>query len=175
MEEITPVKSHRLFFAVWLDDATSRKLARLQSRVRGRKTHHDDFHITLAFLGERPVGSLPMLKEILARLEPIDMTLVLDRLGYFRHNRIAWIGMETPPPALFQLHDRLRRELTSRSIPFFGCGDFRPHVTLARNADAPDGEPFAPIAWHARRIALAESLPTSEGARYRLLAEIRSG
>lgn len=175
MEDTTPVKSHRLFFAVWPDDATSQELARLQSRVRGRKTHHDDFHITLAFLGERPVDSLPILKEILARLGSIDMTLVLDRLGYFRHNRIAWVGMETPPPALFQLHDRLRRELTGRSIPFSGYGDFRPHITLARNADAPDEEPFAPIAWRARRIALAESLPASEGARYRLLAEVRSG
>lgn len=172
MEGTTPVKSHRLFFAVWPDDATSQKLARLQSRVRGRKTHHDDFHITLAFLGERPVDSLPILKEILARLGPIDIMLVLDRLGYFRHNRIAWVGMETPPPALFQLHDRLRRELTSRSIPFSGYGDFRPHVTLVRNAEEPNEEPFAPIAWRARRIALAESLPASEGARYRLLAEV---
>jgi RNA 2',3'-cyclic 3'-phosphodiesterase len=171
----TPLKSQRLFFAVWPDEATSQKLAGLQSRVRGRKTHHDDFHITLAFLGQRPVDSLPILKEILARLDPIDMTLVLDRLGYFRHNRIAWIGMETPPPALFQLRDRLCRELTGRSIPFSGVGDFMPHITLARNADAPDEEPFAPIAWHARRIALAESAPASEGARYRLLAEVRAG
>lgn len=174
MGNATPLKSHRLFFAVWPDEATSRKLARLQSRVSGRKTHPGDFHLTLAFLGERPGELLPILKEVLAGVGPIDTTLVLDRLGYFRHNRIAWVGMETPPAALFQLHDRLRRELMARSIRLTGYGDFSPHITLARNADPPDTKPLIPIAWHARRTALVESLPASEGARYRLLAEIRS-
>lgn len=162
---------HRVFFAVWPDKATSENLARLQSRVRGRKTCHDDFHITLAFLGDRPVDLLPVFKKILAGLGPIDMALVLDRLGYFRRHRIAWVGMETPPPALFQLREKLRRDLASHSIPLSGCGGFTPHVTLARSADAPDEGPFAPISWQARRIALAESAPVSEGAKYRLLAE----
>ena len=172
MKRIASVKSHRLFFALWPDGATSQSLLRLQSGVRGRKTHRDDFHITLAFLGERPADLLPALKEILAGLGRPEMTLVLDRLGYFRHNRIAWVGMGTPPPALFQLHDTLLRELTNRSISLSAYGDFRPHITLARNADAPAEQPFAPIAWHARRLVLAESMPAFDGARYRLLAEV---
>lgn len=167
---ISTIKQHRLFYAVWPDAATSERLLQVQAPLHGRKTHRDDFHITLVFLGKRSSDLLPIFQEILMRLPSIEMTLVIDSLGYSRRNRIVRLGMKTPPPALFELQSELTRELTRRNIALDDPLAFKPHITLARNADAPGELPFDPIIWHARKIVLVESLIAAEGAKYRVLA-----
>lgn len=162
-------KQHRLFYALWPDKSTAESLLRLQAPLHGRKTHRDDFHITLAFLGVQPSDALPVLQTILMRLPRVETTLVLDRLAYSHRNRIAWLEMQAPPPALIELQDALAQELANNGIPFDRQRTFTPHITLARKADAPGELPFAPIIWHANRITLVQSLATDEGAKYRML------
>jgi len=164
------IRQHRLFYAIWPDDATSERLMRLQAPLPGRKTHREDFHITLVFLGARSSELLPVFQEILMRLSKVEMTLVVDRLSYSRRSRMVRLEMSTPPPALFQLQSELIQELSRHDIPLQSHAEFRPHITLARNADAPGALQFAPITWHANHIALVESLIGAEGARYRVLA-----
>lgn len=164
------IKQHRLFYAIWPDEATSASLMRLQAPLPGRKTHRDDFHITLVFLGERSPELLPIFQEILMRLSKVEMTLVIDRLSYSRRSRMVRLEMNTPPPALIQLQSELTRELTRCQIPFHQHPEFKPHITLARNADAPGELPFTPITWHANHIALIESMSAVEGAKYKVLA-----
>src|SRR5437667_76833 len=48
----------RLFYALWPDAATRAALTRLQLAVRGRNMRPENFHLTLAFLGEQPIRSL---------------------------------------------------------------------------------------------------------------------
>jgi len=167
---IATIKQHRLFYAIWPDEATSESLMRLQAPLHGRKTHRDDFHITLVFLGERSSELLPIFQEILMRISNVEMALVIDRLRYSRRNHMVRLEMTTPPPALFQLQSELTEELTRRKIPFRQHPEFKPHITLARDADAPGELPFAPITWHANRIALVESMIGVEGTKYRVLA-----
>ncbi|HEY9278949.1 MAG TPA: RNA 2',3'-cyclic phosphodiesterase [Eoetvoesiella sp.] len=165
-----PNKQARLFYAVWPDDATRNSLRQLQAHIQGRKTHADDFHLTLAFLGLRPPELLPVLHDILQALPTINTSFVLDRFGYFEHNKVAWTGMTQPPPELFQLHSQLMQALERSNIPIYDRLEFHPHITLARKANAPGDMPFTPIIWQAKRIALVQSRPEAHDAKYEVLA-----
>ena len=48
---------------------------------------------------------------------------------------------------------------------------FVPHVTLARDAEAPAQQFAKRISWPAKRIVLVQSLPTRQGVIYSLVAE----
>src|SRR5690606_1177183 len=101
----------RLFYALWPDAGTRQALAQRQQFLNGRKTHADDLHLTLVFLGERPLEMLPTLKDVLVDLPAFDATLTLDRCGYFKHNKVAWAGMTDVPAELLSLQAELTRSL----------------------------------------------------------------
>jgi RNA 2',3'-cyclic 3'-phosphodiesterase len=162
----------RLFFALWPDENTRAQLTTLQQGLRGRKTRHANLHMTLAFLGNQPESLLPMLKEILKKLTVPDMTLEIDRLGYFSRQRIAWAGMEQVPVPLLELHGALNAALEQSGIAFDRRPDFKPHVTLARDASPPENQNFAPIRWHECHLALVQSLVRPAGISYEVLASL---
>lgn len=163
----------RLFYALWPDDATRAALARLQTAVSGRKVAYENLHMTLAFLGEQAIGTLPALREILAALPIVEMPLILDRIGYFTKSRIAWAGTHAAPAELIALQQHLTSELSQRNILVDTRSSFKPHVTLARDAAAPDDLPFEPIPWHAGHVCLVASSAEPGKVRYRLLASNR--
>ncbi len=147
----------RLFFALWPGDATRAQLLRLQAAVQGRHTPVHSLHLTLAFLGLQPVDALPTLYEVLAALPAHKMGLRIDRLGYFSKPQIAWAGMQAPPPDLMALQAELVRALGEQGIAVDAHAGFTPHITLARNANAPGPATFAPIEWEAGELVLLES------------------
>jgi RNA 2',3'-cyclic 3'-phosphodiesterase len=159
-----------LFYALWPDEATRADLARLQKRIQGRLTRPQNLHLTLAFLGPQPEALLPLLRSILTHLEIAPMELNIDRLGYFSKNRIAWAGMHTTPEPLSHLQNMLAQELIRKGIPCEIGKAFRPHITLARRADAPSDLPFLPFRWHADQIVLAQSPLAGDEPLYRVLA-----
>jgi 2'-5' RNA ligase len=163
-------ESPRLFYALWPDDETRAALLRLQARVNGRKTRYGDLHVTLAFLGRQPAAVLPVLQTILARIPRPDMTLAIDRIGYFARQRIAWAGMHEVPDALIALRQELTRMLEQHAVAFDHRPAFKPHVTLARDASMPADTPFEPIRWQADHVALVQSITRADGASYRVLA-----
>lgn len=163
-------ESLRLFYALWPDDAVRAEFMRLQTGLRGRMTRYENFHITLAFLGQQPSSVLPTLTNILEHLPKGAMTLTLDRSGYFTRNRIAWAGMHAPPDALFALHRNLVQSLAREKISFDAQSSFKPHVTLARNASPPPDMIFTPITWKADQVALVQSDMQRDGVIYRVLA-----
>ncbi len=160
----------RLFFALWPDDMTRSALARLQFDLTGSKTRYRNFHITLAFLGEQDVDVLPKLEEVLAKLEGSSMHLQIDKRAHFARNRIAWAGMRDNCAELHSLQANLVASLREQNIHFADNAIFKPHFTLAREADAPPAMEFAPIAWHAKQVALVQSLDTADGLQYDVLA-----
>ena len=160
----------RLFYALWPDAATRAALTRLQLAVRGRNMRPENFHLTLAFLGEQPIGSLPRLRQILRQLGGSALDLQLDQYGYFSRNRIAWAGMQQVPPALVTLQQELAQALTLHRIDYDNQSAFRPHLTLARNAQPPEELTIAPVLWHADHVALVQSDSLDQGRQYRILA-----
>lgn len=165
-----PRESLRLFYALWPDAATRTALTALQATMSGNTTRHENLHVTLAFLGQQPVTLLPMLKDVLIALPKPDMTLVLNRVGYFARRRIAWAGMHLTSEPLIDLQRTLTRELSQRGVAFDERVNFKPHVTLARDTAPPADIPFEPIVWHVQEVALVESVTHAGGVRYRVLA-----
>lgn len=162
--------SLRLFYALWPDGATSSALQQLQAPMHGRRTAFSNLHMTLVFLGQQPAALLSDLKDILARLPQTELSLTLDRVGYFPRNRIAWVGPSNTPDELASLHRELVQALKDRKVAFNDQHTYRPHVTLARDAALPPDLTFNPIVWHATEVALVQSTTTAEGPIYQVLA-----
>lgn len=162
---------HKLFFALWPDGEARQALARLQQPVHGRLIPPEKLHLTMAFLGRQPADALPVLLAILREVRLPPMRLEIDCYGYFRRPRIAWAGMSAPPPALLSAQAELMERLEAAGFSAATHGEFKPHITLAREAqEAPAGFAGEPVVWRVERLALVESMP--DGA-YVPLAENR--
>lgn len=152
--------SHKLFFALWPDADTRFALARLQQGVRGRLIPPEKLHLTMAFLGQQPAEALPVLRGILAETAVPPMTLLVDCYGYFQRPHIAWAGMRAPPPELLAMQADLMTRLEAAGFSAATHGEFKPHITLAREAkEAPAEFSAAPVLWRVRELALVESRP----------------
>ncbi len=161
----------RLFYALWPDDTTRMHLKRLQDSVIGRKVSPDNLHLTLAFLGNQAKSLIPALARLIDQLPGQSFTLGIDRYGYFSRPRVAWVGPSQTPSPLTQLHQTLMEELGKAQVPLKPDGKFKPHVTLARDANSLD-EPFAPvIPWRVGKIMLIQSIQVKGGVIYSPIAE----
>lgn len=161
----------RLYYALWPDEPTVCKLEVAQADVVGRKVKADQLHLTLAFLGNQPIGKLPALAAVLEQLPQLGVVIELDQYGYFKQQQIAWIGPSKAPSALLDLRKSLLTGLSAVTSRCKAEERFIPHVTLARDAEGP-AQPLAKrICWSAKRIVLVQSLPTRQGVIYSLLAE----
>ncbi len=159
----------RLFFALWPEVSLQMQLAAWAKRAAGRARvmRAENLHLTLAFLGDTDAARLP---ELLALDLPFGAhRLVLDRAGYWKHNRIIWCGAEEEPAELAQLVAGLRARLDALGIAFDHKA-FVSHVTLARNARGLDAaQAWTPIAWEVRDFALVQSSRVEGRVLYQVL------
>lgn len=151
---------HKLFFALWPDDGTRQALLRLQQGIRGRLIPPAKLHLTMAFLGQQPAATLPVLLEILAASRVPPLRLEIDCYGYFKRPQIAWAGMHAAPAALLEAQAGLMERLAAAGFSAATHGEFKPHITLAREAkEAPAQFNGAPVVWQVAGMALVESMP----------------
>lgn len=165
-----PPESLRLFFALWPDVGTRTALMQLQDDMRGRVIPYDNLHLTLVFLGQQPTALLPSLKDLLTHIPAATLMLTIDQLGYFPRKRIAWAGMHAIPHTLLALHRSLMAGLLRAGVQLREEQDFKPHITLAREARLPVDMVFTPIAWQVGELALVQSTTETGGTRYSVLA-----
>lgn len=165
-----PSENMRLFLALWPDDTTRNALLQLQAPLRGRLVPYENLHMTLAFLGPQPPGIADACKDLLMRLRAPAIELRLDKVGYFARNRVAWVGAHSTPPALQSLHEELGQALAHHGIER-ERQQFKPHVTLARDATMPVDMTFAPILWRASMVTLVRSRTSPAGSVYEVLAQ----
>ena len=165
---------HRVFFALWPDDAARAAIARTtRDAVRlsaGRPIAKERLHVTLAFLGELTAARL----EAARNAPPIPVgpfELALDTVGVWPESRILWLAPSAPPEALFDLEGGLWDALATRG--FHGEERvYRPHVTLARRAKPIEAaaEPVVePVRFAVRDLALVESFPEGRRVHYEVL------
>ena len=162
--------SLRLFYALWPDDSLRGQLAALQTGITGRKVDAANLHLTLAFLGNQPQTSLTMLDGVMQSLSLTSFTLTLDEYGYFSKPRVVWAGPSSPPDTLMLTQRRLWQSLLDAGVQLKPVAGFRPHVTLARDADRLEREWENDVVWQVRTIALVESIAIPGGVRYRPVA-----
>lgn len=163
--------SERLFLALWPPATVRAALAALLPAIQGRRVQPGNLHITMVFLGQQPRARIPALQAIARQFSLPAIMLVIDRLGYFKRNHIAWAGMQHPPPELLAAQRGLADQLKQAGFEFDHSGTFRPHVTLARDADAPVVTQIAPILWQPAHVALVSSRTGATGVSYKVLSD----
>jgi 2'-5' RNA ligase len=164
--------SLRLFFALWPDDATRDALYRtgksLHTHWGGRLMHADTLHITLAFLGSTPAEQLDVLVACADSIHSEPFELILDQAGYWRHNRIGWLGATATPPQHFELVGALNAALQAAGFSV-DARPHVPHVTLLRKSAGGEVPPCEPVRWPVSDFVLVASRTETEGARYEVI------
>ena len=165
-----PPDRHRVFFALWPDDAIRAAISRAtRDAVRlsgGRPIAKERLHVTIAFLGELTTAGL----EVARGVPPIPVgpfELTFDAIGVWPESKILWLAPSTMPDVLGQLEERLWTALIERGFR----GEervYRPHVTLARRA-RPVESAIEPIRFPVRDLALVESFPDGRNVHYEVL------
>jgi len=98
----------------------------------GRIVDPENFHLTLAFLGEHPDRVIEDVHHQLARIEIEEMSLSLDGLGVFGGQAPRVLFAEVKPnPALTELRKRVRGAAREGGLEL-QHQRFHPHITLAR-------------------------------------------
>lgn len=165
-----PEERHRVFFALWPDDATRAAISRATRDAvgssGGRPIAKERLHVTLAFLGELSAAGL----EIARAVPPIPVgpfELNLDAVGVWPESKILWLAPTALPEALGELEKRLWDALVERG---FRPEDrvYRPHVTLARRA-RPIEVAVEAVRFPVRDLSLVESFPDGRNVHYEVL------
>ena len=127
----------RLFFAAWptpeVQQALHEIAGQAQRECGGRAVTARNIHLTLAFLGNVERARVPKFYAVAAGITGAPCDLVVDRVDYWRHNRILWAGVERCSDSLQALVADLCKGL--RAIDFsLDERPYIPHITLLRNA-----------------------------------------
>ncbi|MFF6772045.1 RNA 2',3'-cyclic phosphodiesterase [Streptomyces sp. NPDC012637] len=127
----------RVFIALAPPDHAKDELARqlrpaLDTYPVLRWNRIEDWHITLAFLGELPVTAVPPLRAALADLAAARRPLELELRGAGHFDeRVLWSGVEGDLEGLHLLTTDVRAVVKDCGIPYVDR-PLRPHLTLAR-------------------------------------------
>jgi 2'-5' RNA ligase len=161
---------HRVFFALWPDDATRAAISRATRTVvgasGGRPIAKERLHITVAFLGEVTAAGVDAARAV----PPVAVgafELALDLVGVWPESKILWLAPSALPEALLELEARLWEGLAERGfLPEERV--YRPHVTLARRA-RPVEASVEPVRFPVHDLALVESFPDGRNVHYEVL------
>ncbi|MFD0019822.1 RNA 2',3'-cyclic phosphodiesterase [Streptomyces sp. NPDC058382] len=171
MNEQTPPATVRVFIALAPPDHAKDELA---DRLRPAYDTHpqmrwnriEDWHITLAFLGELPTETVPLLRPPLAGLAAAHRPpgLALRGSGTF-DDRVLWSGVDGDLDALHTLAADVRTTVKRCGVALEDR-PLRPHLTLARarrgdqssTAEIAEGlAGFSGRRWPAQRLHLVGS------------------
>ncbi|MGI5936124.1 MAG: RNA 2',3'-cyclic phosphodiesterase [Oscillospiraceae bacterium] len=132
----------RLFIAVNFDQKVKDSISRVRDDLAAlaescRPTRSENLHLTLAFLGEHPPSALPRIRRAMEKAVGRSFELTLSGVGRFRRREgdILWMGVEHNPH-LWALAEELGRRLMEEGFPARD-NEFKPHITLCRNARMP--------------------------------------
>lgn len=177
----------RTFVALDLPDPVRDALEAVQEALPPglRPSDPDQFHLTLAFLGERPESEVEAAHEGLETLRHPRVPLRLRGLGTFDHEGLTvWAGV-AEEAGLRSLQAKVLSVLHGAGI-MLPRRRFRPHVTLARaRRGAPDPDRLAAVLarwdsfpsppFEAREVGLWRSTLRPDGALHEELARYPLG
>lgn len=144
----------RLFFALWPPTATAEALAEWARGCDGRALAAPKVHLTLAFLGDADPGRAAAAAR---GVHGERHALPLEEAGYWRHNRIVWVGPRETPPRLAALVESLHAALRKDGF-VLEARPFAAHVTLVRKARPPHLSNVPQLAWPVDQFALVQSV-----------------
>jgi RNA 2',3'-cyclic 3'-phosphodiesterase len=151
----------RLFFAVRPDpmerDSLAEAALSLSLGLDARLVPRNNYHVTLAFIGEVAAAELATLQRIGAAQAAPALALRFDAFEYWPKPEVVVAAARTIPDALQALWQQLHREL-ARHQWALDPKRLRPHVTLARKvSQTPVLQAMSPVNWVAREFCLMRS------------------
>ena len=146
----------RLFFALWPDSDVTGQLTEIASQLklgsRCRRVDPNNYHVTLAFVGEVPADDVAVLRQIGQSLRARRFTFNCDSIEFWRRSQVVVAAIRAAPPGLTDLWGKLNDALELSSEPL------RAHVTLARKVtQAPVLQAMSPVSWSATTFSLVRS------------------
>ena len=131
--------------------AKAATVLRLDSNAR--RVPPENFHLTLAFVGEVSDSKLEVVRQIGSDLRAAACEITVDAAEYWAESQVLVLTATETPPALLKLCSRLHQELALHP-----ADSLRAHVTLARKvSQAPVLQAMSPLAWSARSFSLVRS------------------
>jgi len=126
----------RLFYALNFSDEVKCRLGKIKEELQRRSasgnfTQNQNFHLTLAFLGECNEKQTYLAKSVLDLLEVFPIELSFTKMGYFKRRvgDIWWVGTEENEK-LLKLQHLLVKKLENSG--FKTDNRFSPHITVGR-------------------------------------------
>jgi 2'-5' RNA ligase len=128
----------RVFIALDIDDAIRQRIQRFMEGVSGfspdaRWVRPESLHVTLKFIGEKPIETVEEIKLALSGLRAASVEITFRGYGFFptaKAARVFWVGIESGPPlpALAEAIDQtvFALGIAKENHPY------APHLTLAR-------------------------------------------
>ena len=177
----------RLFVALELPERVRQALARWGQLAAGnaglRAVRAEALHVTLCFLGMRPVGEIDAIGAVCAdAVRPPAFELTTGALVGFppRRPRVLAVAIEDRSRRLGDLQARLATALAELGTYRPERRPFVPHVTLARarGRSSPAGaeQPaLAPVPFMASSVTLFRSTPAPGGSVYTPLHSVSLG
>ena len=170
----------RVFFALWPTAAERRQLAAWQTPLKhlcgGRVMRGETLHSTLVFIGEIEACRLEALQLAAQEVSGEHFELCFNTARYWGHNHIVYAAPDNLPQQLEQLVQALEQSLARHHFKF-DRREYRPHVTLLRNARWTD-VPFPAmqaVRWQVRDFVLVQSVRQDGLLNYRVLARFPLG
>jgi 2'-5' RNA ligase len=158
----------RLFIALDLPEDVIASLDRLCEGLPGvRWSTHDQFHLTLRFIGEVDQGTFYEIGEHLAGVSHPPFEMALKGLGQFPPRgapHTLWVGVDDPSGALPPLRRRIERVLEEVGLAP-ERRKFTPHVTLGRFRAPPPEQRLASYLFN-RNLFRTERFPVSSFGLY---------
>jgi RNA 2',3'-cyclic 3'-phosphodiesterase len=161
----------RLFFALWPDVDTRAQIAKAAAALRLTGDAHpvplENYHVTLAFVGEVTTSQLAVLQQIGRGQRAAGCTIRFDAYDYWPDPQVAVAIAREAPAALTLLWTQLHQDLALHQGALNlkrPHSSLRTHITLARKvAQAPVLQAMSPFHWNARSFSLLRS--DTSGAR----------
>jgi 2'-5' RNA ligase len=128
----------RVFVALDIDDAIRQRIQRFMEGVSGfspdaRWVRSESLHVTLKFIGEKPVEKVEEIKHALTGIRAESFEIAFRGYGFFptaKAARVFWVGIESGPQ-LASLANAVEEAMFALGIPK-DDHPFTPHLTLAR-------------------------------------------
>jgi 2'-5' RNA ligase len=163
----------RLFFAAVPDMETRRRVASvaraLDLALPSSTVPYENFHMTLAFLGEQSETKLPTLLKIGAAQRTRAFSLRFDAYEYWPVSKAVVAATRDYPIELRQLCRELRVRLEQHEL-VLAPQPLRPHVTLARKvSQAPVPQAMSAFDWTVRGFSLMQSTTAAARPIYTVL------
>ena len=163
----------RVFFALWPDAGTRERVASAAAALRlpdGRPVPPQNYHLTLAFIGEVTRSQIAVLQQIGRGQRAPGCTITFDAYEYWPEPQVVAAVAREPPSALAELWIQLHQDLAFQpAVPKRNRRQppLRAHVTLARKvAQAPVLPAMSPFEWSARSFSLVQSDTSSAHSVY---------